>query len=128
MRKLEQIAHEFNVALWCPVQGTKDSFNQQVVGLTQAGGSVKKVQIGHVIISFARTEDMRLRDELNIYVNKFRPGRIKVNSFMEVKFNNGTCKFDFSSCQENGVDNSVENNQQYNTNIAIQAKNSLKNK
>ena len=89
---------------------------------------MKKVQIGHVIISFARTEDMRLRDELNIYVNKFRPGRIKVNSFMEVKFNNGTCKFDFSSCQENGVDNSVENNQQYNTNIAIQAKNSLKNK
>ena len=59
MRKLEAIAHEFNVALWCPVQGTKDSFNQQIVGMSQAGGSVKKVQIGHVVISFARTEQMR---------------------------------------------------------------------
>ncbi len=125
MRKLESIAHEFNVAMWCPVQGTKDSFNQQIVGLTQAGGSVKKVQIGHVIISFARTEEMRLEDKINIFINKFRPGRIKVNSFMGVKFNNGTTKFDFSECNE--VDNSLDDNNQYSTNMARNVKNSLKN-
>jgi replicative DNA helicase len=126
MRKLESIAHEFNVALWVPVQGTKDSFNQQIVGLTQAGGSVKKVQIGHVIISFARTEEMRLRDQINIFINKFRPGRIKVNAFMGVTFNNGTTKFDFSTCTD--VDNVLDNNQQYYTDVARDTKNTYKNK
>lgn len=124
MRKLESIAHEFNVALWVPVQGTKDSFNQQIVGLTQAGGSVKKVQIGHVIISFARTEEMRLRDQINIFINKFRPGRIKVNAFMGVTFNNGTTKFDFSTCTD--VDNVLDNNQQYYTDVARDTKNTYK--
>ena len=122
MRKLESIAHEFNLALWCPVQGTKDSFNQEIVGLTQAGGSVKKVQIGHVIISFARTEEMRLHDKLNIFVNKFRPGRIRTNQFLGVTFNNGTTKFDFSTCIDRSVDEALDANQQYNTNMARDVK------
>lgn len=124
MRKLEAIAHEFNIALWVPVQGTKDSFNQQVVGLTQAGGSVKKVQIGHVIISFARTEEMRLHDKLNIFINKFRPGRIKVNAFMDVTFNNGTTKFDFSTCTD--IDTTIDGNQQANLEVARNVKNNYK--
>jgi len=126
MRKLEKIAHDYNVALWCPVQGTKDSFNQEIVGLTQAGGSVKKVQIGHVIISFARTDAMRKDDLLNIFINKFRPGRIKTNSFMGVKFNNGTTKFDFTGCTDTQVDDALESNQQFSTEMAISAKNSYK--
>lgn len=124
MRKLESIAHEFNLALWCPVQGTKDSFNQQIVGLTQAGGSVKKVQIGHVIISFARTEEMRLHDKINIFINKFRPGRIKTNQFLGVTFNNGTTKFDFSTMMDE--EDVFEGNNQYATNMAINVKNSYK--
>lgn len=124
MRKLESIAHEFNLALWCPVQGTKDSFNQQIVGLTQAGGSVKKVQIGHVIISFARTEEMRLHDKINIFINKFRPGRIKPNQFLGVTFNNGTTKFDFSTMMDE--EDVFDGNNQYATNMAINVKNSYK--
>ena len=120
MRKLETIGKEFNLALWCPVQGTKDSFNQQIVGLSQAGGSVKKVQIGHVIISFARTEQMRLENKINIFVNKFRGGRISKNQFLGVTFNNGTTKFDFST--ETEVDDSLESTQAYQTNMARQVK------
>ena len=119
MRKLEAIAHEFNVALWCPVQGTKDSFNQQIIGMSQAGGSVKKVQIGHVIISFARTEAMRLEDKINIFINKFRPGRIKRNEFLGVTFNNGTTKFDFSTMTDD-VDSALNDTQNYNTATAKQ--------
>lgn len=116
MRKLEAIAHEFNVALWCPVQGTKDSFNQQIVGMSQAGGSVKKVQIGHVIISLARTEQMRIEDKINIFINKFRPGRIKKNQFLGVTFNNGTTKFDFST--ETDIDDTLDGAQAFSTNMA----------
>ena len=126
MRKLEKIAHDYNVAIWCPVQGTKDSFYQEIVGLTQAGGSVKKVQIGHVIISFARTDAMRKEDKINIFINKFRPGRIKANSFMGVTFNNGTTKFDFSTCTDVEVDDALESNQQFSTEMAINEKNSYK--
>lgn len=120
MRKLETIAHEFNLAIWCPVQGTKDSFNQQIVGMSQAGGSVKKVQIGHVIISFARTEQMRVENKINIFISKFRPGRITKNQFLGVTFNNGTTKFDFST--ESEVDDSLESNQAFQTNMARQVK------
>jgi len=124
MRKLEAIAHEFNVALWCPVQGTKDSFNQQIVGMSQAGGSVKKVQIGHVVISFARTEQMRLEDKLNIFINKFRPGRIRKNSFMNITFNNGTTRFDFST--ETDVDNAIDGTNKFQTQVAKEVKQNIK--
>lgn len=124
MRKLESIAHEFNVAIWCPVQGTKDSFNQQYVGLTQAGGSVKKVQIGHVIITFARSDQMAVEGKLNIFIKKFRAGKITKNEFLNVSFNNGTTKFDFST--ETDVDDSLDNNQSYRTSVANQVKKDLR--
>ena len=120
MRKLETIAHEFNLALWCPVQGTKDSFNQQIVGMNQAGGSVKKVQIGHVIIAFARTEELRNEGKINIFINKFRGGRITTGSFMGVSFNNGTTKFDFSTANES-ID-AIESANSYNVEMARQTK------
>lgn len=100
MRKLENIAKDFDVGVWVPVQGNKSSFNQMIVDMSQAGGSVKKVQIGHVIISFARTYDMQKDDRINIFINKFRGGRIKENKLENVVFNNGTCRFDFSEMQQ----------------------------
>ena len=124
MRKLESIAHEFNIAIWCPVQGTKDSFNQQIVGMAQAGGSVKKVQIGHVVISFARTEQMKVENKLNIFVNKLRAGAITKTAFYNVTFNNGTTRFDFST--ETEVDNAIDGIETYNTNMAKQVKNNYR--
>ena len=116
MRKLERIANEFNIAVWCPVQGTKDSFDSQIVGMKNAGGSVKKTQIAHVIISFARTEQMRVENKMNIYLNKFRGGRISQNSFINVTFNNGTTKFDFSSMTD--IDDAIDGSQQYQQSMA----------
>ena len=100
MRKLEAIAHEFDVAIWVPVQGTRDSIGAELVGIMQAGGSVKKVQIAHVIITFAATDNMKTEGKLNIALGKFRAGRIERNKFMNVYFNNGTCKFDMSHTDE----------------------------
>ena len=99
MRKLESIAHEFNIALWCPVQGTKDSIGVEFVGMAQAGGSVKKVQIGHVIITFARTPEQAKNGRMNVFLTKFRGGRLG-GSLQNVKFNNGTCRFDMSESDE----------------------------
>lgn len=105
MRKLESIAHEFDVALWVPIQGTKDSLGQEYVGMQQAGGSVKKVQIGHVIITFARTPDMAERGLMNIFVQKFRGGRMNDTKMLNISFNNGTCHFtDTQSDNLDGID------------------------
>ena len=105
MRKLESIAHEFDVALWVPIQGTKDSLGQEYVGLQQAGGSVRKVQIGHVIITFARTTDMAEKGLMNIFVQKFRGGRMNDTKMLNISFNNGTCHFtDNQSDNLDGID------------------------
>ena len=45
MRKFESIAGELNVAIWIPVQGTKDSLNAEVVTMDKSGSSFKKIQI-----------------------------------------------------------------------------------
>ena len=111
MRKLEAIAHEFDIAIWVPVQGTKDSLGQELVGLMHAGGSVKKIQIAHVIITFAATDAMKLDGKLNIAIGKFRGGKLDRNKFMNVYFNNGTCRFDMSEVGENDDDMSFDEKQ-----------------
>lgn len=96
MRKLESICKEKKIALWVPVQGTKSSLGADFVGLMHAGGSVAKVQIGHVIITLARTDEQKSQQRLNVFIQKLRAVAIGVDKFNNVKFNNGTCKFDMS--------------------------------
>lgn len=108
MRKLEGLAKEFNVALWVPVQSTKDAINQEYVSLAQAGGSVKKTQIGHVVIQFAQTSAQKEEHRLSIFIGKLRAVKIGRTAFPNVLFNNGTCKFDMSDLDS--VDNEMLGN------------------
>lgn len=110
MRKLESMAKEFNVALWVPVQGTRDSIGAEIVGMMQAGGSVKKTQIAHVVITFGQTDEMKTQGKINVFLGKFRAGRIDKNKFMNVYLNNGTCKFDMSETDD-GTDLPFEERQ-----------------
>lgn len=96
MRKLESIANEFNVAMWVPIQSTKGAIGQEYVGMMHGGGSVKKTQIGHVVITLAQTDEQKEQGKLNMFIGKLRAARIGRTSFLNVKFNNGTCKFDMS--------------------------------
>lgn len=96
MRKLESIAKEFNIALWVPVQSTKGAINQEYVGVADGGGSVKKTQIGHVVIQFAQTDEQKTQGKLSLFIGKLRAARIGRTKFPNIRFNNGTCKFDMS--------------------------------
>lgn len=128
MRKLESIAKEFNVALWVPVQSTKDAINQEYVGLGQAGGSVKKTQIGHVVIQLAQTQQQKEEHKLNIFIGKLRAVKIGRTQFPNVKFNNGTCKFDMSELDS--IDNEPTADSQngiMNNNLAKKANQIAKN-
>lgn len=114
MRKLEGIAKEFNLALWVPVQSTKDAINQEYVGLQHAGGSVKKTQIGHLIIQLAQTLQQKEQGKISLFIGKLRAAKIGRTSFPNVKFNNGTCKFDMSELDS--IDNEPLGNQNGNAN------------
>ena len=108
MRKLEAICNELDVAIWCPVQGTKGSIGMEIVGLQHAGGSVKKTQIGHIVLTLAQTDEQKTQGKLNLFIGKLRAVKIGRTSFKNVGFNNGTGKFDMSDLDsaENDLNNS----------------------
>lgn len=100
MRKLESLCKELNIAMWVPVQGTKGSIGQEYVGLMHAGGSVAKTQIGHIVIQLAQTKQQKSQGIMNVFIGKLRAVRIDKDEFLNVRFNNGTGKFDMSSMQQ----------------------------
>ena len=55
MRKFEGMCHELDIAGWTATQGNRSSIAAEVVTTDQMGGSIKKAQVGHVIISVAKT-------------------------------------------------------------------------
>ena len=95
MRQLESLASDFNIALWVPTQGTKDSLNAEVVTMDKAGGSMTKIQIAHIVISIARSMEDIENNIATIAILKNRSG--KSGSVMKgAEFNNGTCVIDTS--------------------------------
>ena len=104
MRKLEALAHKYEAGIWCPIQGTKDSFDKEILGLSSGGGSVKKIQIGHVIITIARTQENKKNHRVTISLEKFRAGRMDDSVMPNVKFNNGTCRFEIDEEEDEALD------------------------
>ena len=104
MRKLEALAHKYEAGIWCPIQGTKDSFDKEILGLSSGGGSVKKIQIGHVIITLARTQEQKKNHRVTISLEKFRAGRMDDSVMPNVKFNNGTCRFEIDEEEDEALD------------------------
>ena len=99
MRQLEVLAEEFNVALWVMTQGNKDSFTASVVGMNQGGGSITKVQIGHVILSISRSQEDIDNNLATIAMLKNRQGK-SGPVYRDIRFNNGTCTISCDEAQE----------------------------
>lgn len=90
MRKLESMAAEYDIAMWIPTQGTRDSVNMELVTMDKAGGSFKKIQIAHIVVSIARTMEDIESNKATIALLKNRAGK-SGKVFNNVNFNNGTC-------------------------------------
>lgn len=100
MRKLENMAHDLDCAIWIPTQGTKDSMNSpEVVRMDQASGSAKKVHVAQLILSIARAIDDINNSRAVISVLKNRSGR-SGKIFNNVYFDNGTCTISCDETQE----------------------------
>ena len=90
MRRFESMASEFDLAIWMATQGTRDALNAEIVTMDKFGGSIKKSQIAHIIMSIARTIEDIEHNLATIAILKNRAGQ-SGKIFNNVSFNNGTC-------------------------------------
>lgn len=99
MRKLENMAKEFDIALWVTTQGTKDSVSSNILTNDKIGGSVTKTQIAHVILTIARTLEDSKNKVATIAITKNRYGQ-SGQVWSNVLFDNATCTISTDQAEE----------------------------
>ena len=93
MRAFEAMCHELNLVGWTATQGNRSSISSEVVTTDQMGGSIKKAQVGHVIITVAKTLQQKELNLATIAITKSRLGKDGV-VFENCKFNNELLEID----------------------------------
>ena len=96
MRGFEAMCHELSIAGWTATQGNRSSISSEVVTTDQMGGSIKKAQVGHVIITVAKTLQQKEMNLATIAITKSRLGKDGV-VFENCKFNNELLEIDTES-------------------------------
>jgi predicted ATP-dependent serine protease len=93
MRGFEAMCHELDIAGWTATQGNRSSISSEVVTTDQMGGSIKKAQVGHVIITVAKSLQQKEMNLATIAITKSRIGKDGV-IFENCKFDNGMLEID----------------------------------
>ena len=93
MRLLETMIEEVGVACWTATQGNRASTSVEVVKTENMGGSLKKAQIAHFIMSIGKTLEQKEAGVATISILKNRLGRDGM-IFPNCKFDNGLLKID----------------------------------
>ncbi len=96
MRAFEAMCHEMNIVGWTATQGNRSSISSEVVTTDQMGGSIKKAQVGHVIISVAKTLQQKEMKLATIAITKSRIGDDGI-VFENCKFDNSMLEIDTES-------------------------------
>jgi replicative DNA helicase len=96
MRAFEAMCHEMNLVGWTATQGNRASISSEVVTTDQMGGSIKKAQVGHVIITVAKTLQQKELKLATIAITKSRIGDDGV-VFENCKFDNAMIDIDTES-------------------------------
>jgi len=96
MRSFEAMCHELNIVGWTATQGNRSSISSDVVTTDQMGGSIKKAQVGHVIITVAKSLQQKEMKLATIAITKSRIGDDGV-VFENCKFDNAMLEIDTES-------------------------------
>jgi len=96
MRAFEAMWHEMDLVGWTATQGNRSSISSEVVTTDQMGGSIKKAQVGHVIITVAKTLQQKEMKLATIAITKSRVGDDGV-VFENCKFDNAMLDIDTDS-------------------------------
>jgi replicative DNA helicase len=98
MRQFESMCNELDVAGWTAAQGNRSSISSEVVTTDMMGGSIKKAQVGHVIITVAKTLQQKEMGLATIAITKSRVGQDGI-VFENCKFDNATLEIDTEQSQ-----------------------------
>jgi replicative DNA helicase len=93
MRQFESMLSELDMAGWTAVQGNRSSISADVVEANQMGGSIKKGQIGHFIVSIAKTLDQKDKGTATMAILKSRFGKDGI-VFSNIVFNNANIQIE----------------------------------
>tara|TARA_R110000796_G_scaffold22774_2_gene65666 strand:- start:7954 stop:9330 length:1377 start_codon:yes stop_codon:yes gene_type:complete len=96
MRGFESMCHELDIAGWTATQGNRSSISSDVVTTDQMGGSIKKAQVGHVIITIAKSLQQKEMNLATIAITKSRIGKDGI-VFENCKFDNEMIEIDTDS-------------------------------
>ena len=122
MREFESMLAEFEMAGWTAVQGNRSAISSTIVESDQMGGSIKKGQIGHFIVSIAKSLEQKENGTANMAILKSRFGKDGL-VFEDIIFNNGTIQIEMNGKSNNAI--SVGNLKNNNKTKAINKVSSL---
>lgn len=92
-KAFEAMLAELNIPGWTATQGNRNSLGAEVVTTNQMGGSIKKAQKSHFLLSIARSDDQKERGLANIKILKSRFGRDGI-TFEDCIFDNDRLMID----------------------------------
>ena len=101
MRQFETMLSELDIAGWTAVQGNRSSINAPTVDSSMIGGSIKKGQIGHFILSIAKSLAQKEEGTANMAILKSRFGKDGI-VFSDIIFDNGRVLVDITEDGEQG--------------------------
>ena len=98
MRQFETMCNELDIVGWTAAQGNRTSISSDIVTTDMMGGSIKKAQVGHVIISIAKSLQQKELGLATIAITKSRIGKDGV-VFENCKFDNEYLEIDTDQSQ-----------------------------
>lgn len=108
MRHLEAMTTEFDISMWVATQGNRESIATEVVTTDLMGGSIKKAQIGHVVISAGKTLEQKENKLATLALLKSRIGNDGIvwqncqfdNEFLIIDTDNQNTLFEHEETEE----------------------------
>jgi KaiC/GvpD/RAD55 family RecA-like ATPase len=97
MRQIESMSNEMNFACWVASQGGRSSISSDVVTVDKMSGNIKKAQIGHFIVSVAKSLKQKELGLGTMAILKSRFGRDGL-IFKDCVFDNGRMIIDTTDC------------------------------
>ena len=116
-KAFEAMLADFNIPGWTATQGNRNSLGAEVVTTNQMGGSIKKAQKSHFLLSIARGDDQKDRGLANIKILKSRFGKDGI-TFEDCIFDNDSLMIDIrrnSSSFNNLIEAEIIQNVRRNT-------------
>ena len=96
IRSFESMLYDLDTVGWCGLQGNRSSTSGDIVKLDQMGGSIKRAQVGHLVISIAKSLQQKELGLATIAILKSRFGRDGV-IFQDCTFDNSRVYIDTAS-------------------------------